>query len=321
MTPSAPVDVVQIDDGHQNASVTGSPSLGRFHLPGWLAATIRARGHRAGIWTAPFLVDPRSELAAVHPRLARPDLRRQPLRAGRSPATTCTSWTPRTWPAAYRIEVFAVLRIEGYDYYSGRLLRRRAGRRTALRGRRSTAYREGIALIREADRTTAYLLGCRAPILPSSSLDALRVSPTRPRTVHPGRGLGQPGLNRAEFTGRGRQRQHGRLWSTTRGQLMASPRVRARALALYWSTTGGLMTPATGSSPSTTGASPPPAACIGAPSLPPLPPLPPSELSTNETARSLRVPASPTAATTTPSSGPRRSGRGHAPDARARGDP
>ena len=40
------------------------------------------------------------------------------------------------------------------------------------------AYRSGIELIREAIGEDAYLLGCGAPLLPSSGLfDAMRVSP------------------------------------------------------------------------------------------------------------------------------------------------
>ncbi|KPH97837.1 glycoside hydrolase clan GH-D [Actinobacteria bacterium OK006] len=241
-----PVEVVQIDDGHQGALDDWLTLSGRLTSRAGLAETISARGRRAGIWTAPFLVDPRSELAAVHPDWLVRTSDGSPLRAGRNRGHDLYVLdTTHLAAAAYLIEAFAVLRIEGYDYFKVDFLH--AG---ALDGvRRSgadalTAYREGIALIREAIGPDAYLLACRAPILPSIGLfDALRVSPdTAPHRHSEAEDFGQPGLGSAEFTGRGRQWQHGRLWVNDPGRLIAGHPVESRERwAAYLETTGGLM--------------------------------------------------------------------------------
>ncbi|MEU9157322.1 glycoside hydrolase family 36 protein [Streptomyces sp. NPDC048417] len=241
-----PVDVVQIDDGYQSALGDWLTLSGRFTSRAGLAATIRARGRRAGIWTAPFLVDPRSELATVHPDWLVRTSDGSPLLAGRNRGHDLYVLdTTHLAAAAYLIEVFAVLRIEGYDYfkvdflYAGALDGIRQSGADAL-----AAYREGVALIREAIGPDAYLLGCRAPILPSIGLfDALRVSPDTAPHRHPEtEDFGQPGLDRAEFTGTGRQWQHGRLWVNDPGRLMARHPVESRERwAAYLETTGGLM--------------------------------------------------------------------------------
>jgi alpha-galactosidase len=62
-----PVDVVQIDDGYQAEIgdwLQSAPSFGSLRA---LADELLARGRRVGIWTAPFLVGERSELARRRP--------------------------------------------------------------------------------------------------------------------------------------------------------------------------------------------------------------------------------------------------------------
>lgn len=66
-TLDLPIDVVQIDDGYQSRLGDWLTLSGRFRSRAGIADAIRARGRRAGIWTAPFLVDPASDLAAEHP--------------------------------------------------------------------------------------------------------------------------------------------------------------------------------------------------------------------------------------------------------------
>ncbi|WP_406475991.1 glycoside hydrolase family 36 protein [Streptomyces sp. NBC_01615] len=245
-TLDLPIDVVQIDDGYQSALGDWLTLSGRFRSRAGIADTIRARGRRAGIWTAPFLVDPSSELAKAHPDWLVRSLDGTPLHAGRN-------WghdlyvldTTHPAAAAYLTEVFTTLRAEGYDYfkvdflYAGALDGVRHDGTDAL-----TAYRSGIALIREAIGPDSYLLGCGAPILPSIGLfDAMRVSPdTAPHRRSEADDYSQPGQDAAEFTGVGRQWQHGRLWVNDPDCLMARPAVETRERwAAHVEATGGLM--------------------------------------------------------------------------------
>ncbi|WP_149830349.1 glycoside hydrolase family 36 protein [Streptomyces tailanensis] len=245
-TLDLPIDVVQIDDGYQKALGDWLTLSGRFRSRAGIADAIRARGRRAGIWTAPFLVDPASELAAEHPDWLVRDPSGDPLHAGRN-------WghdlyvldTTHPEAAAYLTEVFTTLRSEGYDYfkvdflYAGALDGVRHASVDAL-----AAYRSGVELIRSAIGEDAYLLGCGAPILPSIGLfDAMRVSPdTAPHRRPEADDYSQPGQDPAEFTGAGRQWQHGRLWINDPDCLMARPAVETRERwAAHVEATGGLM--------------------------------------------------------------------------------
>ncbi|WP_369260515.1 glycoside hydrolase family 36 protein [Streptomyces sp. R35] len=245
-TLDLPIDVVQIDDGYQSALGDWLTLSGRFRSRAGIADTIRARGRRAGIWTAPFLVDPSSELATAHPDWLVQSLDGTPLHAGRN-------WghdlyvldTTHPAAAAYLTEVFTTLRAEGYDYFKVDFLY--AGAMDGVRHDGTdalTAYRSGIALIREAIGPDSYLLGCGAPILPSIGLfDAMRVSPdTAPHRRSEADDYSQPGQDAAAFTGVGRQWQHGRLWVNDPDCLMARPAVETRERwAAHVESTGGLM--------------------------------------------------------------------------------
>ncbi|MFI6490308.1 glycoside hydrolase family 36 protein [Streptomyces sp. NPDC050564] len=245
-TLDLPIDVVQIDDGYQSALGDWLTLSGRFRSRAGIAEAIRARGRRAGIWTAPFLVDPASELAAEHPQWLVRDPQGGFAHAGRNWGhDLCVLDTTHPDAAAYLTDVFRTLRAEGYDYfkvdflYAGALDGVRHSSDDAL-----TAYREGISLIREAIGPDAYLLGCGAPILPSIGLfDAMRVSPdTAPHRRPEADDYSQPGQDPAEFTGGGRQWQHGRLWVNDPDCLMARPAVETRERwAAHVESTGGLM--------------------------------------------------------------------------------
>lgn len=245
-TLDLPVDVVQIDDGYQKALGDWLTLSGRFRSRAGIADAIRARGRRAGIWTAPFLVDPASDLAAEHPEWLVRDETGGFAHAGRNWGhDLCVLDTTHPEAAAYLTEVFATLRAEGYDYFKVDFLY--AG---ALDGVRHAdvdaieAYRAGIGVIREAIGEDAYLLGCGAPILPSIGLfDAMRVSPdTAPHRRPEADDYSQPGQDPAEFTGAGRQWQHNRLWINDPDCLMARPAVETRERwAAHVEATGGLM--------------------------------------------------------------------------------
>ncbi|MFF5518294.1 glycoside hydrolase family 36 protein [Streptomyces coeruleorubidus] len=245
-TLDLPVDVVQIDDGYQRALGDWLTLSGRFRSRAGIADKIRSRGRRAGIWTAPFLVDPASELAAEHPDWLVRDTAGGFAHAGRNWGHDLRVLdTTHPDAAAYLTEVFSTLRAEGYDYFKVDFLY--AG---ALDGVRHadvdplTAYRSGIRLIRDAIGPDSYLLGCGAPMLPSIGLfDAMRVSPdTAPYRRPEADDHSQPGQDPAEFTGAARQWQHGRLWINDPDCLMARPAVETREQwAAHVEATGGLM--------------------------------------------------------------------------------
>ncbi|WP_406254918.1 glycoside hydrolase family 36 protein [Streptomyces chartreusis] len=246
-TLDLPVDVVQIDDGYQKALGDWLTLSGRFRSRAGIADAIRARGRRAGIWTAPFLVDPASDLAAEHPEWLVRAEDGDFAHAGRNWGHDLRVLdTTHPGAAAYLTEVFRTLRAEGYDYFKVDFLYAGAldGVRHDTETDALTAYRDGVRLIREAIGADAYLLGCGAPTLPSLGLfDAMRVSPdTAPHRRPEADDHSQPGQDPAEFTGAGRQWQHGRLWINDPDCLMARPAVETRERwAAHVEATGGLM--------------------------------------------------------------------------------
>jgi len=222
-----PVDVVQLDDGYQAELGDWLALSGRFQSLAELVGRIRDQGRRAGIWTAPFLVSPRSRTYAEHPGWLVDGVSAghnwgQDLRA-----------LDVTHPEAadYLQQVFATFRELGIDYFKVDFVY--AG---ALGGRRHEdlppveAYRRGLRLIRQAVGADAYLLGCGAPILPSVGLvDAMRVGPDVGATYEPPDGdLAQPSQRSAALTVKGRAWQHGRFWVNDPDCLIARPEMERR---------------------------------------------------------------------------------------------
>jgi alpha-galactosidase len=228
-TRELPVEVVQVDDGWQAEIGDWLTFSDSFASLGDLAGRIRDAGRRAGLWSAPFLVGARSRLAREHPDW---------LVAG---ASAGHNWGQDlfaldvTHPGAvdYLRRVFQSLRGLGFDYF--KLDFAYAG---ALEGRRRrdlpavAAYREGLALIREAVGPDAYLLGCGAPILPSVGLlDAMRVGPDIDRCFEPPDGdQSRPSQRAATLSVVGRAWQHGRFWVNDPDCLLLAPGVQRRGL-------------------------------------------------------------------------------------------
>jgi alpha-galactosidase len=228
-----PVDVVQIDDGYEAELGDWLTLSNRFASLSDLVARIRDRGRRAGIWVAPFLVGERSATFARHSEwLVR-------SADGTGPLFGCHNWNqdlyvPDVTNAAvvdWLTEVFSTLAGMGIDFFKIDFIY--AG---ALEGRRqqdisgAAAYRQGVALIRDAVGPDAYLLGCGAPILSSIGLvDGMRISPDIASHYDPPDGdLSMPSQRAAVLNGAARAFQHGRWWVNDPDCLVARPAIERR---------------------------------------------------------------------------------------------
>jgi alpha-galactosidase len=229
---SLPIDVVQVDDGYQ--AEIGDwliPSTDFDDVPG-LFARITDSGRRSGIWTAPFLVGARSEVAAAHPEWLVRNYDGSPVSAGHN-------WNQdlyaldSTHPGAaeYLSTVYRTFRGWGISFhkidfiYAGALYGKRYADVSPIE-----AYREALRLIRDAIGPDAYLLGCGAPQLPSIGLvDAMRVSPDIAPSFEPPEGdISMPGQRGAVLNGVSRAFQHGRFWVNDPDCIVARPDIERR---------------------------------------------------------------------------------------------
>lgn len=224
-----PVDVIQLDDGYQTAHGDWLTLADRFDSLEGIADKIRATGRRAGIWVAPFLVFPESELAAKHPDwlVGGPDA---PIHGGHNWNRDCLVLdTMHPGAMEWITEVFTTMHQWGYDFYKIDFIYA-----AAMPGARYedvapiTAYRSGVEQVRKAIGDS-YLLGCGAPILPSVGLvDAMRISPDTEPQYLPHGDLSQPSVKSAITTGVGRAFQHGRFWVNDPDDLIARPAIENR---------------------------------------------------------------------------------------------
>ncbi|MFF5563041.1 glycoside hydrolase family 36 protein [Streptomyces sp. NPDC012623] len=176
-----PFDVVQVDDGWEQAVGDWQPNDKFPSGMRALADRITDAGLRPGLWIAPFIVHPESRTARERPELLLRDGRGEPVVAGHN-------WGSGYWaldlsrPAAQdhlRETIHRVRHQWGFTYlkldFIGAGLT--PGARSADIGREA-AYREGLRIIREAAGADAYLLGSGAPLLPSLGLiDGIRSGP------------------------------------------------------------------------------------------------------------------------------------------------
>ncbi len=233
--------VVQIDDGHQEAIGDWLTRSAGFGPLAQLAARIRDAGYEAGIWTAPFLVAPDSDLAAARPEWLLEDV------------VALHNWGQDirvldvTHPdaAEHLATVYRSLVAQGFTYHKLDFLF--AG---AMEGPRSAggtgldAYAHGLGIIRDALGADATILGCGAPLLPSiGHVDAMRVSPDIDPVYEPPDGdLSQPSQHGAVTAGAARRWMHGRWWINDPDCILARPGVEHRAAwAGYLRDCGGLM--------------------------------------------------------------------------------
>lgn len=175
-----PFDVFQLDDGWE-------PAIGDWEanakFPAGMAALadrIRAHGFTPGIWLAPFIVQPKSNLFQQHRDWLLHDTAGNLVPAGHNWGETfyaldVTHPDVQFWLAG----LFDKLRSWGYDYLKIDFLYA-----AALPGvrchqmPREMAYREGLRIIRQAACDDAYILVCGSPILASLGLaDGMRIGP------------------------------------------------------------------------------------------------------------------------------------------------
>jgi alpha-galactosidase len=198
------VDVVQVDDGWSRGLGERLAESEQFGSIAGLIDTVRTSGRRVGLWLAPFLVGTATTMARDHPEwLVGP--------AGHNWGQDLAG-LDLTHRAVRDLLVRHLERIValGVDYlkldflYAGAVPGPRHDDVDAV-----TAYRSGLALVREAVGPDVYLVGCGAPLLPSMGLvDAMRVSPD---TFHEGGEDGSAGL-RGLMPLAARAWQQGRLW-------------------------------------------------------------------------------------------------------------
>ncbi len=180
---TAPVELVQIDDGYQTAIGDWLSVNAKF--PSGMAALathIRRAGYRPGIWLAPFTVAATSLVASEHPEwLVRAD-NGKPAFAGHNWSADLHALdTSHPGARAWLRSVFTtIVREWGYDYLKLDFLACAAieGTRYDPRATRASALRDGLALIREVVGDDVYLLGCGAPLLNAVGIvDAMRIGP------------------------------------------------------------------------------------------------------------------------------------------------
>ena len=174
-----PFDVFQLDDGWQLAH--GDWEANPKFPAGMksFAEKITATGRTPGLWLAPFMVSPKSQLAKDRPNWLLCDERGTPVSAG-------ITWSGNplcldvTHPEVLEWLDRLIRKVRGWGYgylkldflYIGGLIGERYQEIT-----REAAYRNALRIIREA-AGDAYLLACGAPILPSLGLcDGLRIGP------------------------------------------------------------------------------------------------------------------------------------------------
>jgi alpha-galactosidase len=209
------VDVVQIDDGWSPGLGEGLVDAPRFGSLPPLVDRIRRTDRRAGVWLAPFLVGAGTTLAREHPDwLVGP--------AGRNWGQELLG-LDLTHPVVRELLAAHLQRLVGlgFDYfkldflYGGAIPGPRHEDVDAV-----TAYRSGLALVREVVGPEVYVVGCGAPLLPSIGLvDAMRVSPD---TFHEGGEDGSTGL-RGLMPMTARAWQQGRLWVNDPDCVVARP--------------------------------------------------------------------------------------------------
>ena len=179
--PGLGFDTVQIDDGWERIVGDWRPN-GKF--PGGMRATadgIAEAGLRPGLWIAPFIALPGSEIVERHPEMLLRDGNGDLVRAGENWGSHYYTFDFTRADARDHLVETVRRAVDDWGFTYLKLDFINAG---AVAGRRSididreAAYRQAIATIRAAVGDDVFLLGSGAPIFPSLGiLDAVRTGP------------------------------------------------------------------------------------------------------------------------------------------------
>lgn len=179
-------EYVMVDDGHQRA-IGDWLSTDRTKFPSGMAAVaqrITGAGFDAGLWWAPFLVDPDSEVARSHPDWLVRNARGRPIVGILNPVWSALR--PMQVLDTTHPEVLAhlehVARVVGADWgyriqkldflYAAAL----PGRRHDPAATRAASLRRGLEAVRRGAGGDGFLLGCGCPLGPAVGLvDAMRI--------------------------------------------------------------------------------------------------------------------------------------------------
>ena len=178
-------DYVQVDDGYQRAIGDWLEANAKFpHGMRWLAQRIRAAGFDAGIWLAPFLARPESNLMRARPewfvRTASGRLRSgcwNPMWSLGRPAYVLDTTRPDVLDWLRELARTIVhqwgYRILKLDFlYAAALPGVRADRDAT----RAESLRRGLEAIRDGAGPDAFLLGCGCPLGPAVGIvDGMRI--------------------------------------------------------------------------------------------------------------------------------------------------
>ena len=187
----ARIDVVQIDDGYEQA--VGDWLHVRPEFDGEMrrmSDAIREAGFRPGLWIAPFVATRRSELLRVHPEYALRDEHGRRIVAGfnffwRGKYYYGLDITNPRFEEYLRRVIRTMVSEWGYSYFKADFLFGgclRGGTHHNLEVSRTEVLRRGMDLIREEAQAhteeDVFLLGCGMP-LPAGvgTVDAMRVGP------------------------------------------------------------------------------------------------------------------------------------------------
>jgi alpha-galactosidase len=145
-----------------------------------LAGKIRAAGYTAGLWLAPFVVQPSSRLFQDHPEWLLRDRYGKPVIAGHNWGDDFFGLdVTRPGVQKWLTDTIQQVKSWGFDYLKLDFLYA-----SALPGVRyqklpgEIAFRKGMEIIRYAAGDDAYILACGAPILATLGIaDSVRVGP------------------------------------------------------------------------------------------------------------------------------------------------
>ena len=176
-----PFDVFQVDDGWESMVGDWRPNAKFPAGLDDLAARIGAAGMTPGLWLAPFIARPDSDLVRERPHLLLKDAAGEPVPAGYNWGGAYYG-LDTTLPEAQDHIRDVISTVVGWGYRYLKLDFVNAAALTAVRhdpdAGREQAYRAAMQLIRETAGPDVYLLGSGAPVLASLGVcDGIRIGP------------------------------------------------------------------------------------------------------------------------------------------------